>query len=88
MPIDRPMKLTLESQTAIIATVTSATVVSPFDWSQREPIRHGVMVQIKVQQTTLVKGSVENLQKRSDTYLGVLERTAQQIRPVRSDTPT
>lgn len=87
MPADRPMKLTLKSQAAIMATVISVTVVSLFGWSQREPIRREVMAQIKVQQTALVKESAEDLQKRLDTYLGVLERTAQQMRSVRFDTP-
>ena len=41
MPADRPMKLTLKSQAAIMATVISVTVVSLFGWSQREPIRRG-----------------------------------------------
>lgn len=87
MPADRPMKLTLKSQAAIMATVISVTVVSLFGWSQREPIRREVMAQIKVQQTALVKESAEDLKQRLDTYLGVLERTAQQMRTVRFNSP-
>ncbi len=87
MPADRPMNLTLKSQAAIMATVISVTVVSLFGWSQREPIRREVMAQIKVQQTALVKESAEHLKQRLHTYLGVLERTAQQMRSVRFNTP-
>lgn len=81
------MKLTLKSQAAIMATVISVTLVSLFGWSQREPIRREVMAQIKAQQTALVKESAEDLKQRLDTYLGVLERTAQQMHTVRFDTP-
>lgn len=87
MPVDRPMKLTLKSQAAIMATVISVTLVSLFGWSQREPIRREVMAQIKVQQTALVREAADDLKQRLDTYLGVLERTAQQMRTVRFDTP-
>jgi len=81
------MKLTLKSQAAIMATVISVTLVSLFGWSQREPIRHEMMAQIKAQQTALVKESADDLRQRLDTYLGVLERTARQMRAVRFDTP-
>ncbi|ANH76333.1 diguanylate cyclase domain protein [Ralstonia insidiosa] len=81
------MKLTLKSQAAIMATVISVTVVSLFGWSQREPIRRELMAQIKAQQTALVRESAEDLKQRLDTYLGVLERTAQQMHTVRFDTP-
>ena len=59
MPADRPMKLTLKSQAAIMATVISVMLVSLFGWSQREPIRLDVMAQIKAQQTALVKESAD-----------------------------
>ncbi|KHK57727.1 diguanylate cyclase [Ralstonia sp. A12] len=81
------MKLTLKSQAAIMATVISVTAVSLFGWSQREPIRREVMAQIKAQQTALVRESADDLKQRLDTYLGVLERTAQQMHTVRFDTP-
>ena len=81
------MKLTLKSQAAIMATVISVVLVSLFGWSQREPIRREMMGQIQAQQTALAKVSAEDLQQRLDTYLGVLERTARQMRTVRFDTP-
>ncbi|WP_296223780.1 sensor domain-containing diguanylate cyclase [Ralstonia sp. UBA689] len=80
------MKLTLKSQAAIMATVISVTLVSLFGWSQREPIRREMMAQIKTQQTALVKESAHDLRQRLDTYLGMLERTAQQMHTVRFDT--
>ncbi|CAJ0810398.1 MULTISPECIES: PAS domain-containing protein [Ralstonia] len=81
------MKLTLKSQAAIMATVISVTAVSLFGWSQREPIRREMMAQIKAQQTTLVRESADDLKQRLDAYLGVLERTAQQMHTVRFETP-
>lgn len=81
------MKLTLKSQAAIMATFISVVLVSLFGWSQREPIRREMMGQIQAQQTALAKVSAEDLQQRLDTYLGVLERTARQMRTVRFDTP-
>ena len=80
------MKLTLKSQAAIMATVISVTLVSLFGWSQREPIRREMMAQIQAQQTALVKESAADLKQRLDTYLGVLERTARQMRTVHFDT--